>query len=231
MAQKYALVWLNVGIDETNEEFQNALNQSQNVLNDVTIFTNSDECVDFLTDLEDTMTILVLEDTIIKQIMPLIHDIHQLEHVYGFSNSKYLSGEWTKEWPKLKGIYRTSTLLCRAIELAIKQHNQDSIAMSFVSVNGSDGNQNLDQLEPSFMYTQIFKEIILEMRHDEKSFRDFITFYQSNNCGSPDNINLFEKEYHDKSAMWFYTSPSFIYSMLNDALRTLHVDIIIKMGF
>ena len=231
MTQNYALICLNVGIDETDEEFQNTLKQLRNVLNNVTIFTNSDECVDFLTDLEDTMTILVLEDTIGEQIMPLIHDVSQLDHVYGFSSIKSLSSKWINEWPKVKGIYMTSTLLCRAIELAIKQQDQDSIAVSLVSVNRNDCDQNLDQLEPSFMYTQIFKEILLETKYDEKSFHDFINFCHSNKCGSTVNIDLFTKEYHDNSAMLWYTRPTFIYSMLNDALRTLQVDIIIKIGF
>jgi hypothetical protein len=36
--------------------------------------------------------------------------------------------------------------------------------------------QNLNQLEPSFMYIQIFKEILLEMEHDEKSITDLAIY-------------------------------------------------------
>jgi tetratricopeptide (TPR) repeat protein len=81
------------------------------------------------------------------------------------------------------------------------------------------------------MYTQIFKDILLKMKYDDKSIREFITFCRNNNFGSLKNIELFEREYHNKSAIWWYTWPAFIYSVLNYALRTLEADIIIKMGF
>ncbi|CAF4420927.1 unnamed protein product, partial [Adineta steineri] len=41
----------------------------------------------------------------------------------------------------------------------------------------------------------------------------------------------FENEYHAQLAIWWYTFPSNIYSMLNKALRTLDTDAIITMGF
>ncbi|CAF0785215.1 unnamed protein product [Adineta steineri] len=89
---------------------------------------------------------------------------------------------------------------------------------------------NLNQLEPTFMYTQIFKDILLDMKHDEQAIKQFIDYCRKNNSMSPINIDRFEKEYHAQSAIWCYTSFN-IYSMLNYALRTLDADIIITMGF
>ena len=39
--------------------------------------------------------------------------------------------------------------------------------MSFVTLDEVASSQNLNQLEPSFMYTQIFKEIFLQMEYDQ----------------------------------------------------------------
>jgi hypothetical protein len=81
------------------------------------------------------------------------------------------------------------------------------------------------------MYTQIFKEILLEMKHDEKSIKDFIVYCRTGDYGSPTTITKLENEYSSKLAIWWYTYPSFIYDLLNGALRTLEADTIINMGF
>ncbi|CAF1015221.1 unnamed protein product [Adineta steineri] len=90
---------------------------------------------------------------------------------------------------------------------------------------------DLNQLEPTFMYTQLFKEILLDMKHDEQAIKQFTTYCRHHDCGSGENIDEFEKKYQPQSAIWWYTCPSFIYSMLNYALRSMEGDTIIKMGF
>ncbi|CAF4209636.1 unnamed protein product, partial [Adineta steineri] len=90
---------------------------------------------------------------------------------------------------------------------------------------------NLNQLEPTFMYTQIFKDILLDMEYDEQAITGFTSYCRQNNSGSAITIDRFEKEYHAQSAIWWYTYPSFIYSMLNYALRSMEGNTIINMGF
>jgi hypothetical protein len=45
------------------------------------------------------------------------------------------------------------------------------------------------------------------------------------------NIKKLEQEYFDRTPIWWYTFECFLYRMLNRGLRTMDVDIIIKMGF
>jgi hypothetical protein len=81
------------------------------------------------------------------------------------------------------------------------------------------------------MYTQLFKEILLEMTYDEQSIKHFISYCRNGNYGSPTNITRFKNEYNPHLAIWWYTYPSFVFSLLNDALRMLESDTIINMGF
>ena len=45
------------------------------------------------------------------------------------------------------------------------------------------------------------------------------------------NIKKLERQYRDNTPIWWYTLESFLYPMVNRALRMMDVDIIIKMGF
>ncbi|CAF1588245.1 unnamed protein product, partial [Adineta steineri] len=155
----------------------------------------------------------------------------QLDSVYIFTDIKIQHEEWNKKWPKIKSVYSNIEDLPKALQLDIKRHNQDSIAMSFITVNEMVSTNNLNQLEPTFMYTQIFKDIILGMEHGNQAIKHFTAYCRNNNSVSQKNIDRFEKEYHAQSAIWWYTFPFDIYSMLNYGLRIMDADIFITMGF
>ncbi|CAF1137008.1 unnamed protein product [Adineta steineri] len=232
MTQNYLLLWLDTSIDQTNENYKNTLKKIRTITNDVNAFTQLDACIDFLTDAqEDIKSFLVAKDTVSRQIMPLINDIPQLDRVYIFNDIKTPHEEWTEKWQKIKSVHTNVDNICQELQLDIKQYHQNSIAMSFLTVNGMASTNNLNQLEPTFMYTQIFKDILLDMEHGTQGIKTFTAYCRNNNSVSPTNIDRFEKEYHAHLAIWWYTFPSNIYSMLNYGLRTLDADIIITMGF
>ena len=66
----------------------------------------------------------------------------------------------------------------------------------------------MNQLEPSFMYTQIFKTILLDMKYDEKSIKDLASYcreaYQDNQRQVM-IINEFESTYRSELSIWWYT--------------------------
>ena len=229
--QNFHLIWIDPAIDLSNEDYQNTFTQLQNIVNDAHMFTQRDECIDFLTTVDDMKAFMIIERTLSQQIIPLIHDIPQLVGVYILCSYKTSHEQWAQTWMKVKGIHTEITPICESLQYVLKQNNQDSIAVSFVTLEQAALNENLDQLEPSFMYTQLLKEILLEMQHTKQSMNDFITYCRNGKYGSPTSITRFENDYIANSAIWWYTFPSFIYSMLNDALRKLEADTMITMGF
>ncbi|CAF3675218.1 unnamed protein product [Adineta steineri] len=232
MAQNYLLLWVDTSIDQTNKDYENTLKQIQTITGDVNVFEERDACIDFLTDIqEDIKSFLIVKDTMCQQIIPLINDIPQLHGVYILDNIKILHEEWTQNWAKVKGVHTNIEQICRRLQSDIIQYHHDSIAMSFITANEMASTDNLNQLEPTFMYTQIFKEILLDMKHDEQAIKQFTAYCRHHDCGSAKNIEEFEKKYQPRSAIWWYTCPSFIYSMLNYALRSMEGDTIINMGF
>ncbi|CAF0830309.1 unnamed protein product [Adineta steineri] len=84
------------------------------------------------------------------------------------------------------------------------------------------------------MYTQILKEILLTIDFEDKHVKEFITYCREvfvENEYELQNIEKLERDYHDHIPIWWYTYQYFLYSMLNQALRLMDVDIIVRMGF
>jgi len=135
IAQNFLLIWLDPNINESTDDHQNTVARLRNVVNNINIFTKPDEAVDFLTEVDGMKAFLITDDTIGQQIVPLIHDIPQLDSIYIFSNKQIQHEAWKKKWVKITGVYMDATSICQALHQAAKQCDQDSIPMSFVTVN------------------------------------------------------------------------------------------------
>lgn len=231
MVQNYCLIWLDLNINKCKNNFQNILEQLRSIVSDINIFTDVDQCVDFLTDIDDQKVFMIISEISMECIIPNIHEILSLDSIYIFSDRKNIDEEWIKKWPKIKSTHPDITSICETLQQATKQCDQNLIPISFIPTNHGTINENLDQLEPLFMYTQIFKEILLEMDYNQQSINDFTAYCRNGDYGSLSNINKFQKEYCSTAAIWWYTYPAFIFSMLNRALRLMEADRIIKMGF
>ena len=232
--QGFLLIWVDASIDESNKDCQTTLAQIRGVVNNVNIFTQPDQCIQFLNGVHNEKAIVIASGTLGQHLVPNIHAMPQLDAIYIFCGNKSWHEGWTKEWAKIKGVHTDIKPICEALQMAIKQGNEDSIAVSFVTMNEGASSQNLDQLDLSFMYTQVFKEIILEIEHNAQSINDFVNYccnLYNNNAHELNIINEFRRDYRPQLSIWWYTRECFTYQMLNQALRTLEADMIINMDF
>jgi tetratricopeptide (TPR) repeat protein len=134
----------------------------------------------------------------------------------------------------MKGICTDITSIYETLKQAAHQCDQNSISISFVKSTDGVAKTNLDELDQSFMYTQILKEILLTIDFQQTHIDEFLTYCREQFVGNITrlrDVDKLEKEYHHHQPIWWYTSDCFLYSMLNQALRTMEVDLIIRIGF
>ncbi|CAF0960380.1 unnamed protein product [Adineta steineri] len=227
--QNLLFIWLDNNINDNNADCNNIIKQLKRVVNNVNMFTNGEECIEFIQTITNNKVCMVVSDSLRQHIVPRVHKMSQVDTIFIFSNDQECHKQWTTEWPKVKGVFTDITSICKVLKQATHQCEQNTISISFVAPN-----KKLDQLDPSFMYTQILKEILLTINFEDKHIREFITYYceafVENDCDLH-NIEKLERDYNDHTSIWWYTYQCFLYSMLNQALRLMNVDIILRMGF
>ncbi len=84
--------------------------------------------------------------------------------------------------------------------------------------------------EAAFMYTQLIKDIFMEMKND--SLTEMITFCREqyrDNIHELRFIDEFKRDYKSDHAIPWYTREGFIYKMLNKALRTQNVEVLYQL--
>ncbi|CAF1193709.1 unnamed protein product [Adineta ricciae] len=225
------LIWLNLHYDESSDDYQNSIVSLRHANKTVKIFKNADQCIDFLTDMKTEKVFLIVPNSINEILVPLIHEVSQLNSIYILcTNPQYTQS--IKSWSKVRGIFTKIDTICQLVKQDVNRIDHDSISFSFISSNDV-ANQNLNELDVSFMYTQILKEILLEIEYNDQSFRELIDYLRElfdENDPEMQLIAKFEKDYYSQTPIWWYTYPCFIYSILNQALRTHETHTIIKMG-
>jgi hypothetical protein len=75
----------------------------------------------------------------------------------------------SKKHKIVKGIFTRAESLCSVLKRHIKQTDIDLTTISIVFASSVN---DLNQLDQSFMYSQILKEILLTMKHDENAKKD-----------------------------------------------------------
>ncbi|CAF1135405.1 unnamed protein product [Adineta ricciae] len=235
MTQNYLLVWVDASINQTNKDCQDRLTQLRAVVNDVIMCTRSDQCIKFLNKLKEEKSFAIISGSLGQYLVPEIHGMRTLDTIYIFCDNISSHQQWTKDWNKIKGVHNNIKDICDALKASIKQVNQDSIHISFVTTNEAMFSENLNQLDPNYIYIQIFKYILLKREHYQEQATEILAAYCCNlYSGNIDELNVideFKNDYDPKHAIWWYTRESFIYQMLNRALRTLDADIIVRIGF
>lgn len=231
ITQNFITIWLNTDKDKSNDDYKDMNNKLRNFVHKVEIFMDMDKCIDFLTDMENGIALMIITGTLGEEMVPLIHDISQINAMLIFSDNQFIDKQSVKKWSKVRIIHTEITSISEVLNRTIKDCDRHSMPISFISSNEDFSTKNLDQLEPSFMYTQVLKEILLEMEYNEQSIKDFVSYCVDNNYATEDRANKFEREYYSHVPIWWYTSESFLYTMLNRALRILETDGLIKMGF
>ena len=236
IVQNYLLVWLDANVTTSNEDSQHTLQQLRSVVNEINLFIEPEECISFLEGIKLEKVFLIVSGSLGRDLVPRIDRMTQIDAIYIFCGDKSRHEEWVKKWPKVKGTHTHIKSICKALALAVQQCNRDYTAVSFAQISGEAATDiNLNQLEPSFMYTQLFKEALFDMEHDrKKEVRDLVKYCQEIYSENPAQLALIEEfshTYQPHQAIWWYTREGFTYQMLNRALRLLEAEIIVNMGF
>ncbi|CAF1165488.1 unnamed protein product, partial [Adineta ricciae] len=232
--QNYLAVWLDANADLSNNDIQSNIEQLRNVINSVTLFNTIEDSLKFLKEIESEKIFVITSAAFAQTLVPQIHSMKAVNTIYICDEYQPWYGQWASEWPKVKGLHPTIQPLIEIIHPAAKRCDQDTTPISYARMNETNEQVDLNRLQPSYMYTQIFKNAILNTKYDNQSSSMLIEFCRDQ---FQDNLRVlavvdeFSQAYQPDKAIWWYTKDCFVYPMLNRALRLLESDVIVYMSF
>ena len=235
MAEKILVVWVDENIDENNSHCQEMISKLYYIIEHLIVLPNSEMCMRLVQEASREKLIIIASPSLGQQLTVDIDSMPQVVAIYVLSNSSTDQVEWTKDAGKLKGVYSNIDAIVKALHQCIEQSDESALPISFINRLEDNSRMELDQLEPSFMYTKLIKEIFLSTDYndrdrDRQRMMEYFEHIYSSTPNPPKQIRQFIQEYQAHTAIWWYTRNSFIYETLNQALRLLDTDVLVAMG-
>lgn len=234
MNENYFILWLDSNINESNEDYQYAIAQLRYLAKSVHTFSYVDECIEFITETDDEKIVLIISNDVGYHIVSLIDEIPQLDSIYIIRTDEPFDEPWMHESRKLRGSFNQITRICDLIKRNFRLSDMSYMPFTFLSSTESLKASMLDELDRSFMYSLLLKEIFLDIEEDTQTKQELVEFWRHQYTGNSamlKTIDEFEHKYDRHSSIWWYTKEPFIYSAVNRALRELEIDILMKMKF
>jgi hypothetical protein len=231
IVEDFIVIWLDSAINEINENTESSINQLQHIVHTIKTFRDSDQCIDFITDVKYEKVFLIISGSLGHKLVPLIENITQINSIYILCRNKQIYEEWAIKYQIVRGVFTRIQYICDALKQDVHESENSLTPISIVSTTSST---NMNELDQSYMYSQLLKEILLEFPPDPTSKTELVDFCRIQYADSPREVKVideFGRDYDHPSPIWWYTRECFTYSMLNKALRTQDIEIILKMGF
>jgi tetratricopeptide (TPR) repeat protein len=233
--QRFVCVWLDNQLMRS-EDYVDTQDHLRTVVKAFLTFNDSNRCVDFITDVTDARIFFITSNVLAKILVPLIHPFEQIDSIYIFHSNKLSDEEWIKDYEKIKGIFHDIKLISDRFIQDTTQHENDPIAISFISSTDMNSH-DVNRQDPSFMYFQLLKEIILNdclLESEEETKNEMLTYCRNVCADNPNTIVIldeFEKSFIPELSIYWYIRECFLYKMLNKALWTPEPDVLYKLRY
>jgi hypothetical protein len=88
MVQNVLLIWLDSNIEENNKDCCNTISQLRRIVNTINIFTDGDQCVKFIDDIQNEKACMIISGALGEHMVPRIHDKLQVNSIFIFCGNK-----------------------------------------------------------------------------------------------------------------------------------------------
>ncbi|CAF1003116.1 unnamed protein product [Adineta steineri] len=216
-------------LDKNIKEYENSLNLLQLHINTIELYSNPEEFRTFIQQIKDEKLLVILSETVVEQVTSEIDNHSQIDSVYIYCNQKEYHENWSTNSPKIKGVYSNLQSIHDALRRDVRRINNDLISIQILT------NKKSNELEQSFTFALLLKEILINSESNEQIKQEFIKFsrfYYEKNSNELNLIDVFQtNNYNQIKPIEWYTRECFISSMIHRALRLYDIEILYKLAF
>ncbi|CAF3388694.1 unnamed protein product [Rotaria socialis] len=224
--ETYSIVWLDASVN--NEENMSAQKQLRSVVNNLRTFINPEEFMNHTRLLQQgDLTILIVSGEMGRVIIPEMQKLEQVYSIYMYCFSKETNLEWSRPYSKVKAVCNKLVELIDAIQVDQKHQSQNEQSLSMDILDRSS-----TELNGEFLHSQLLIDVLIGMKPNKQDQNELIELLMKEYQGNESELKIvkeFQNEYASNRAIWWYTRDSFVYRLVNKALRVRNVEMIFLM--
>ncbi|CAF2083103.1 unnamed protein product [Rotaria magnacalcarata] len=233
--ETFSLLWLDAQVNTTDEN-KNAQKQLRTIINHLEIFHDPDDCIKYIKSCsEQDRIVLIISGRLSKELVPRIHDLRQLSSVYIYCWDKKPYKRWTTEYSKIKSVHNQLDSLILQIKADQRDRGKLEEPMSINIYNaGSNVDKSTTELNGNFIHSLLLIDVLIRIpsnKADQQKLVEFCKDEYADNEHELEIISDFKRSYKSRKALWWYTRDTFVYKMLNKALRIQNTELLLLFRF
>ncbi|CAF3746194.1 unnamed protein product [Rotaria sp. Silwood1] len=235
--ETYSLIWLDSAVKES-KDYIDAQQRLRKLINHLKAFDDIVQCESYIRSIpEEDRIIFIVNNRLGQEIVPRIHSLRQIFSIYIYYPNNKRNNDWTKKFSKIKSV-------CAQLNALVDQILSDQTKRSrnkvdeFLTINifntTSHEEKSTTGLNGQFVHSQLLIDRLLGMKPKETDKNELINLCKKFYKDNPSELAIiheFEKDYLPDRALWWYTRESFLYRLLNKALRMQDIDLLFLFRF
>ncbi|CAF4620048.1 unnamed protein product, partial [Rotaria sp. Silwood2] len=231
-----SLVWLDANVFVKDDNYLDIQIRLRSIINHLRLFSNIGKCLNYIQSVDTEKIFLIVSGSMGELIVPTIFQSQCVISIYIFCNNKVKHEQWTNNYPKVHGVFNNKDLLLAKLFEDVQSYSNDLVPISFLSPDAYQKSiRNLSKENASFMWHQLLVKTLIGISQTDDTAKKELLYmcrlqYKDNDTEMK-KINEFKDNYNINDAIHWYTRDSFVYRILNKALRTENIDNIFKFRF
>ncbi|CAF1429516.1 unnamed protein product [Adineta steineri] len=217
----YSLIWLDASVNSSQEN-RRAQKQLRTSINHLLSFEDDQLCFDYLKSRgKDDRIIVIVSGQFGQTFIPKIVHFRHIIAIY------------------IKGVQTKLDIIINQIksDQNQRQHSKISEALLIEIFNSNtkvEGQSTTSDLDGQFLHSQILIECLIKIKLNSRDEKELISLCKQYYEGNEYDLNIvkeFQTNYLPEKSIWWYTRESFLYRILNKALRTQNIDLLYLFRF
>ena len=230
------IIWFDPA-DASNEEYEEMKKRFGVIIGRWRIFTDDDTCQTFVIDPNrrlDHILLVVSRTSNSELLTPKILDLYWVLGAATYCSHSIIENNSDeserKNDCKLLGEFVEFEKLLGAFEERISTFRLNSVNIAWPMFSTTNSSfKDLSHENATFLWTHLLLQNLLHIPYNKQAFDVMIEFcgiYYSNNQTRMEEIEKFSKAFTSDQAVSWYTRDSFIYRLINRALRSQEIQTI-----
>ncbi|CAF3562162.1 unnamed protein product [Rotaria socialis] len=224
--ETYSIVWLDASVN--SEENMDAQKKLRSIVNQLRTFIDPEE---FMKDVgfirQGDLTILIISGQLGRIVVPEMQKLEEMCSIYIYCFNKEANLEWSRSFSKVKAVCNKLDELIDVIRVDQKHRsrNEESLGIDILDRSSTE-------LNGDFLHSQLLIDVLIRMKPSEQDQNELIELLKTEYKGNEAElrrVHEFASKYASNCAIWWYTRDSFVYRLLNKALRVRNVEMIFLM--
>ncbi|CAF0878209.1 unnamed protein product [Adineta steineri] len=225
----FSLIWLDANVDV--KDIRDTEVKLRSIINHIKKFQDVKQCRHYIEHRsQKDRLVIIVSGRLGREIVPYIHQLRQVISIYVYCIDKKSNEQWALKFSKIKSVVVNLDELVFQIttDHKIQKKIEEPLSINIFST-GINAGKSTTGVNGQFVFSQLLVDCLLQLKSTDTDENELIKLcvneYEGNH-NELSNLREFQEYYLPDKVLWWYTKETFLYKILNAALRTQNIHVI-----